>query len=862
MISGNTYFRPVIPLVISMMLGVFFCSRFPEHQIIAYFLIVFTAGFIFLNIIKKKSALILPLFLFFAAGYLLIHPWIAPNFSPDHVINFADSSSKYLIAGTVADEPVRIGKRLKFVLKNIIINKNSTSYPVSGHIRVTMHGSKKKISSGDHVKFKGKIRKVRNFNNPGGFNYERYMAFRKIWATSYVSEYKLFIKKSNTQKEFLSFVKAGRQKIVELIEKSADPYEQRDEQAVLKALIVGEKNSMPQYLRQSFNKAGLGHILAISGLHIGIVAGVSFFIFNAFFVLFKPLLLNGLARKLAAFSTLVPVLSYGLIAGMSASTQRAVIMVSFFLFTFIFEREQDIMNTVALAAMLILVVFPPALFSISFQLSFAAVISIIYGISKTKNIFKLSSQENNPRSGQENNPRPGRQNNSKTDRLKIWFISFLMVSFFAIMGSLPLVACYFNRVSLYGLFANILVVPLIGFIVVPLGLFSVILYPVNMSVSILCMKASAIILSPALKVVRYISDLPFASVITVTPSFFEICCYYLFCWAVLNLLPDKNVHKDPDEAENCVDAKIENRKKFAAGMLVFVIICGCGDLLYWLNCRFWHKDLRATVIDVGMGSATLLELPGGYCILIDGGGFSDNSIFDVGERIVAPLLLRKKIKTVDTLILSHPNSDHLNGLLFIAKNFNVKNFWSNNEKVNTAGYKKLIRIIKENRINFPEFEDIERSRNINGVKLDILYPLPDFTEKKGRERWRDTNNNSMVVRFQLGEYSLLIPGDIEAKAEKELVGMAKNSLQSTILIAPHHGSRTSSTRLFIEKVNPEITVFSAGFNNRFNFPDKSVLKRYQDKGCQILRTDYNGAVMISTDGSGISVRTKIPLQKR
>ena len=839
MISGNTYFRPVIPLVISMMSGIFFCRRFPEHQIIAYFLIVFTAGFIFLNIIKKKSALSSPRLLFFAAGYLLIHPWIAPNFSPDHVINFADSSSKYLIAGTVADEPVRIGKRLKFVLKDITIDKNSALYPVSGHIRVTMHGSKKKISSGDHVKFKGKIRKVRNFNNPGGFNYERYMAFRKIWATSYVSEYKLFIKKSNTQKEFLSFVKAGRQKIVELIEKSADPYEQRDEQAVLKALIVGEKNSMPQYLRQSFNKAGLGHILAISGLHIGIIAGVSFFIFNAFFALFKPLLLNGLAKKLAAFSTLVPVLSYGLIAGMSASTQRAVIMVSFFLFTFIFEREQDIINTVALAAMLILVIFPPALFSISFQLSFAAVISIIYGISKTKNIFKL----------------PGRQNNSKTDRLKIWFISFLMVSFFAIMGSLPIVARCFNSVSLYGLFANILVVPLIGFIVVPLSLFSVILYPVNMFLSLLCMKAGVIILSPALKIVRCISDLPFASIITVTPSFFEICCYYLFCWAVLNLLPDRNMRQEPDEAENCADAKIENRKKIVAGVLVFVIICGCGDLLYWLNCRFWHKDLRATIIDVGMGSAALLELPGGYCLLVDGGGFSDNSIFDVGERITAPFLLKKKIKTIDTMILSHPDSDHLNGLLFIAKNFNVNNFWSNNEKVDTEGYKKLIRIIKENKINFPEFADIERSRNINGVQLDILYPLPDFMEKKGRERWRNTNNNSMVVRLQLGEYSLLIPGDIEAKAEKELVEMAENSLKSTVLIAPHHGSGTSSTRLFIEKVNPEITVCSAGFNNRFNFPDKSVLKRYQDKGCQILRTDYNGAVIITTDGSGIFVRT-------
>jgi competence protein ComEC len=282
-----------------------------------------------------------------------------------------------------------------------------------------------------------------------------------------------------------------------------------------------------------------------------------------------------------------------------------------------------------------------------------------------------------------------------------------------------------------------------------------------------------------------------------------------------------------------------------------------GDACYWVYQRFWHPDLRITVIDVGHGSASLLEFPGGYNMLIDGGGFADNSAFDVGKNIVAPLLHRKKIRSVDTLILSHPNSDHLNGLIYIADQFHVKRVWTNSEARMTLGYKTLMEVIANKKIILPAFEDMPRHHRINGAKLDFLYPPQDFLHRKQTEKWRNTNNNSLVVKVSLGTTSFLFPGDIMAAAEQELVGIAGRKLNSTVLIAPHHGSRSSSSGAFLSEVDPEIVVVSSGRQSRFKLPNPAVLKKYQNHGCAIFRTDINGAVSLSTDGRQLEIEPYI-----
>ena len=149
---------------------------------------------------------------------------------------------------------------------------------------------------------------------------------------------------------------------------------------------------------------------------------------------------------------------------------------------------------------------------------------------------------------------------------------------------------------------------------------------------------------------------------------------------------------------------------------------------------------------------------------------------------------------------------------------------------------------------------MSRRYALDNVTLDILYPPNDFQDKKDKEKWREYNNNSLVIKVALGSKSFLFPGDITAKAEQELVSMRGGTLKSTFLLAPHHGSKTSSTVSFLEQVDPEFVIISSGWRNRFGFPHPSVLKRYTARGCRILRTDSQGAFSISTDGRSVKIR--------
>jgi competence protein ComEC len=294
--------------------------------------------------------------------------------------------------------------------------------------------------------------------------------------------------------------------------------------------------------------------------------------------------------------------------------------------------------------------------------------------------------------------------------------------------------------------------------------------------------------------------------------------------------------------------------------LLMVLMFG-SDMGYWLYQRYWRNDLRVTMIDVGHGNASLLELPYGYTMMIDGGGFSDNRMFDVGASIVAPFLWQKKIRCIDTLVLSHANSDHLNGLIYIAENFNVKNVWTNHETAETFGYRLFMETIKKNNIQMPSYHKIAGVHDINGVHIDILYPQEDFVEKRKTETWRNLDNNSLILKASLKDVSFLFPGDIKARGEYELVSTVGDKLRSSVLLAPHHGSKTSSTERFLEKVKPEVVVISSRYKSRFGFPHPSVLERYQDMGCRVFETARNGAVLMRTDGRTLMIRPYITDKK-
>jgi competence protein ComEC len=846
--SDTIYFRPVIPLLLALIAGIVLGSWIPGHRLQTGFIISLCVVLIVFFILKQKDALLLPLILFAAVGYLSIQPWLIPKLPSNHIVHFRDTHP-WEIVGVIDNRPVASRSRFKFILRTETLSAKKTSFAVTGKIRVTVSGNIPRLFRGDRVALVSKIRSIQNFKNPGGFDYKRYMAFKGVRASAYVAGERLTIRKRRIKKGLGRLIDDARSSICSLIEKAGST----ESQGVLKALIVGDRDSIPPALREAFNRAGVGHLLAISGLHIGIVATWAFFSLAWLLSYCKPLLRHAWSKKAAVVLSMIPVFAYGLLAGMSPSTQRAVIMVTIFLLTFLFEREHDLVNTLALAAMLILIIDPPALFSISFQLSFAAVLVIIYSLSRVPNPW-LSDQN--------------RMLKPKFLLIKQKLFSFFAASFFAITGTIPLLMLYFNQVSLAGFFVNIIIVPLIGFMVVPLGLLAVFLYPLSAFGASVFLKTGAAVLSPALGIVKFFAKLPYAAVKTVTPTYFEIGLYYLLFWALLNF---KRMRPTLAAEQNLPDAEKRTRRMFmgkelfrtaarhkiARIIVAIVIIAAIADTFYWMHQRFWHADLRVTVIDVGHGSSALLELPEGYNIMIDGGGFSDNAIFDIGARIVAPLLWRKKIKSIETLILSHPNSDHLNGLIYIAENFNVKEVWTNNQAAGTIGYDKFMTAIEKNNIRLPAFKTLPRLHAINGVRLELLHPPVDFAKKSKREWWRDLNNNSLVIKVTLGSKSFLFPGDIKARAETELIAATGDHLSSTILIAPHHGSKTSSSGVFLDRVNPDVVIISSGWKSRFGFPHQPVLDRYKQRGAHIFETARHGAVTMTTDGRSITIKSAI-----
>jgi competence protein ComEC len=821
--------RPVVPALLGLIVGVMVGERYPQATAWAWGVLGAAAIFAVCSAIQRHPRpAVAPLF-FAALGYLLIHPWAASQLPLHHVSRFS-GPVKWQVTGVIDATPTVGEHRQKFVLQAETLVDADRPMAVTGKIQVTAAGAASAMAAGDRVTLPSRLSPFRNFNNPGGFDYRRYMAFAGVRVRAFCSGDEVVVLTRSPRSGFRDRVDRSRDAVAAAIDGQGD----LPAQAVLKALVIGRREGITPELRDAFNRAGIGHLLAISGLHIGIVATVFFRAFGWLLTRIELLLWHAWTRKGAALLSLVAVMGYGLLAGMSPSTQRAVIMVAVFLFAFLVEREPDLFNTLGLAALLIVIVHPPALFAVSFQLSFAAVFWILFGLRR------ICAASGTP-------PAAGREARWRTVLRRA--AVFFWVSLLAFLGSLPLVMVYFNQVSLVGLAANFLFVPLIGFGVVPLGVFGAGLLAFSPFLAEQVFRVALALLGWGLAGVEAIARWPWAAVKTVTPSSLEVICFYAALWGVLQCL------RPPPETfpEGSAPAIVAVRRNHFAAQLVLAValLTAAGDIGYWVCQRFWRSDLRVTVLDVHQGSCVLVEFPGGQCMLIDGGGFQDNTRFDMGKRVVAPFLWRRKIRTLDTLVLSHPDSDHLNGLLYIARHFNIKRVWSNQEAGENNGYRVFREILARRAIPHPDFRTLARTCRIGGVEVEVLYPPLDFSEKRACDGWRNTNNNSLVLRLRLGAHAFLFPGDIMAAGEAELVRSARPmSGTAMTLVAPHHGSRTSSTPAFLNWSQPNTIVISSRGGVRGQQPHPSVLARYRALNAAVYTTYTHGAVTFETDGRG------------
>jgi competence protein ComEC len=806
------FLRPLVPVTLALVTGILAGTLLPGYFGFAAALFFLAAVQIVRCVHCRRNALFAPLLVCAAAGYLSIQPWLGRELPADHVGRYVEQG-KWEVRGTVVEPPEGMPLRPHFILKADHLSRGQRTIAVTGRIRISARGDLTRLHRGDCIALNGYLHAVRGFCNPDGFDYERYMALQDIHARLYAPAERIRIVAA-ANLGWRARLDGVRSVLSRQMSASLANFPPETVQ-LLQALTLGERDGLDDGLQDAFSRAGVSHVLAISGLHIGMVAMAAFALFVRLLVWMPPLLERAWVRRVAAALSLLPVFGYGLLAGLSPSTERAMIMAAVFLLAFWIGRPYDWLTALAAAALTILIAEPPALMSISFQLSFAAVLTILIGMRTL--------------------PFPSFDRAAQLRRrLMLRGAAFAGVSLLAAWGTAPLVMRCFNQISLIGPLSNLLVVPLIGFLVVPAGLLGILCTPVSAMLAALCWKTAALGLMVSTGWVRTMASFDYAAVTTVTPSVLEMSLFYLLT-ASLFLWKHRTVR--------------------LIGLCI-VVAAGAGDAAYWVQRRFSARHMWVTAVDVGQGSANVLQLPGGAVVLVDGGGFSDNSVFDVGRSVLAPFLWSNKIKTIDLVILTHPDSDHLNGLLFVLRHFKVCRIWSNHEGAPTTGYRQFRDIITQRGIRHVPLDWLPLQSTIGPVQLNILNPDQAFFRGRGVEPRRDPNDDSLVTRVSWKHISFLFTGDIMAQAEEELLlRCGAERLHSTILLVPHHGSRKSGKTAFIQAVRPNEGIISAGWNNRFHFPHAQVLQRLDKVGCRIWRTDQCGAVTVLTDGERYRMQT-------
>ncbi len=718
---------------------------------------------------------------------------------------YIDAKEKVIIEGTVLTPP-RISediKRFELRLEKIIFNQRVIL--LNEKILTTVYNVSPTFQVGERIRFPARMRSFKNFNNPGGYDYEAAMKNRGLLLNASISDGRYIVPMGRGNPGFLiGTLESLRRPVRDFLANNLS----HQNQAIYRALLLGEREAIDNHLREPFNISGLGHMLAVSGLHIGLIAWLSFYLFRWLLSLSYALTLKTDIRKIAAFFTCLSVFAYTCLAGFQVSALRAMIMVIVYLISILIEREKEIWSTLALAAMIILAIDPRALTGISFQLTFLAVTGIIWLTPLFQNLIP------NPF------PQSGHKRVLYTGYNYITGIIAASVSAFIFL--LPVILFYFQRISFVTIPANLMTVPILGFWVLPLGLLSSLFIPFSHSIAGFIIDMGSLGLDFMMAIIRFWAGLKYASIWMVTPNLFEIILFYCLIFFIIYI-------------RKCRWAKI--------GLAVLLLIT-LADASYWIYMTRFDSNMKVTFLDVGQGNAALIMFPGKERMLIDGGGFRTGT-FDTGESIVMPFLLRSKILRVDYIVLTHPHPDHMNGLVFIASSFHPKEFWYNGDIVSDSKFEELKGVIESANIKSFVPDDLSKGRNISGVEITLLHPVGKRAEKTFGSDGRSLNNNSIVLKFVYHGKTMLFTGDIEQQAEEIIVREHGDELKSDILLVPHHGSRYSCTLPFLQMVRPQVCVISSRSDNVFGFPHAQTMERLEGIGATVMRIDRVGAVKVT-----------------
>jgi competence protein ComEC len=794
-------------LTVAFIAGLLIGSQIPYFPLSASFLLFFAALAAFalerLNRVTIRQTTCL-------YGALLggvVYWSVAVNLAPHDPMTDHSFDAVIEVTGRIVAPVQQAQDRLVMIIRS---DDPVAAAGASRHVRLTWRTPERLFFQGDRVRFQAMLRRPSGSLNPGGFNYAVYLERQGIDAVATV-----------TGAEAVQFLESGRAHAWWAIWNQFDRWRGSIRLAALQTLpqpalglyagiIIGDRGYLDPDLRDQFMVTGTVHLLSISGSHLGLVALLIFAVVRWVMILLPADWLLTLSRRItptriAAVCTLLPVAGYACLAGAELATMRSLLMVTVGLSAIWLGQERRLFHALSAAAVGILLHDPQALFDISFQLSFLSVIAIAGWLSWPA-ATKVEELSNEP---------------SFLRTCSRWGRDSVFMSGIVTVVTLPLVAYYFNQLPWLGLFTNVLAVPVMGILLVPIGLGAGIWQIVVGGTMLPLGLLNQWFLEHFVAAVRLVSMLPGGEWHVAAPSVLTILLFY----GCLGLMWQR------------------------VGNAAFRLAAGAGVLLLllwwaWSPRVFLDGDhFRVTFLDVGQGDSAVVELPDGQVVLIDGGATYER--FDMGRGVLAPFLWNRGIHAIDQVIGTHPQLDHVGGLAWVVRHFMVKSYWGSGETREELFYRRLQQALATRGLQEGVAREGQEIVSSGPCRMVALNPPADehlevllYDSHMGGH---GLNNHSVVTRLTCGNHTMLFAADVERDG---LSRMAHSTSHGPIevLKVPHHGAVSSLNRDWLASLHPQYAVFSVGRHNPYRHPAAAVLDAYGSEGSTVLRTDRDGGV--------------------